>query len=89
MKRDKAFDERRWIKGEKESKVKSRRTDDRCENESPASCATRIVKEQRYANIAVENIKSPREIVLRWPEEVTMRNETRYDSESIRVSVYG
>lgn len=45
MKCDKVFDERRWIKGEKELKVKSWRIDDRCENESFVSCVMCIVKE--------------------------------------------
>ena len=54
---------RRWIKGEEVSKgVKSRRTTG---VKMKVLCTTRIVKKQRDANIAVENIKSASEIVLR------------------------
>ena len=58
MKRRKAFDDkgaRGGIKGEKVSKgVKSRRT---TSVKMKVRCTTRIIKEQRYANIAVENIE--------------------------------
>ena len=54
---------RRWIKGEKVKKgVKSRRT---IGVKMRVLCTTRIVRKQRNANTAAENIDSASETVLR------------------------
>jgi len=63
----------RWIKSEKVSTgVKSWRTTG---VKMKVQCTMRITRKQRDANIAVENIKSANEIVLRlardaWPVEL-------------------